>query len=83
MMALSALAWRHPRRRRLYASHYLGVSTSGAMVLVATFIFVVALPVRTWEGRGGGRVALKGAGTGRDLQSDRVALETAMPPRKS
>jgi ABC-type Mn2+/Zn2+ transport system permease subunit len=42
MMALSALLGAIPAVGGLYASYYLGVSTSGAMVLVATFIFVVA-----------------------------------------
>jgi manganese/iron transport system permease protein len=42
MMALSALLGAVPAVGGLYASYYLGVSTSGAMVLVATFIFLVA-----------------------------------------
>jgi ABC-type Mn2+/Zn2+ transport system permease subunit len=41
MMALSALLGAVPAVVGLYASYYLGVSTSGAMVLVATFIFLV------------------------------------------
>jgi ABC-type Mn2+/Zn2+ transport system permease subunit len=41
MMALSALFGAVPAVGGLYASYYLGVSTSGAMVLVATFIFLV------------------------------------------
>jgi manganese/iron transport system permease protein len=39
MMALSALLGVIPAVGGLYASYYLGISTSGAMVLVATFIF--------------------------------------------
>jgi manganese/iron transport system permease protein len=42
MMALSALLGAVPAVVGLYISYYLGVSTSGAMVLVATFVFLLA-----------------------------------------
>ncbi len=42
MMALSALLGVIPAVGGLYASYYLGVSTGGAIVLVASFIFVIA-----------------------------------------
>jgi ABC-type Mn2+/Zn2+ transport system permease subunit len=42
MMAVSAVLGVVPAVGGLYASYYLGISTGGAIVLVATFIFVVA-----------------------------------------